>query len=58
MNYVEHANDGPWKCKPSGVCGDIIDSRNNEFYGSMIYVNALEIVRQLNQRWRWLKEQT
>lgn len=56
MNYEDHANDGPWKCRRAGTCGDIFDTRDNQFYGSMLYDHALEIVRQLNQRWRWLKE--
>lgn len=55
--HVEYCNDGPWKCWPVGDCGDIVDTRCNKFYGSMLYLDALEIVRQLNQRWRWLKEQ-
>lgn len=52
--YETHANDGPWKCRPAGVCGDIMD--RDTFYGSMLYLQALEIVRLLNQRHRWLMD--
>ncbi len=55
-NYTELANDGPWKCIQVGHCGDIIDTRINKLYGSLLYTEALETVRQLNQRWRLLRK--
>lgn len=55
QSLLDYCNDGPWKVIPTGVCGDIM--HEGEFFGSMRLLNACEVVKQLNQRHRWLKQQ-